>query len=251
MKVKHKNLITSIKNPRTFVISGNTDKIKPIIILGEIISLVTDTFSIDIGQIFPVKKRNYKVNSIQSKVVGSTITYEVSSAALNKSSLFVFPMLGGERRLFMFEELFINCFIGTEKHKDHIVLLYRFCGDSTFLKFEQALSQFSTFVESYDPSPEYVVFVFRIPENHIQNFKKFKEGKYSELDIIYKTKILEFHNFNLQGDLAQILFKSENRRLRLEEQLNVKLPVAAELHSIINLEEEIFNPYVYINKKRD
>ena len=181
MKVKHKHLITSIKNPRTFVISGNTGKIKPIIILGEIISLVTDTFSIDIGQIFPVKQRNYKVNSIQSKVVGSTITYEVSSAALNKSSLFV----------------------------------------------------------------------FRIPKDPIQNFKKFKEGKYSELDITYKTKILEFHNFNLQGDLAQILFKSENRRLRLEEQLNVKLPVAAELHSIINLEEEIFNPYVYINKKRD
>jgi len=249
MKVKHKQLVISPKNPRSFLISGATDTIKPITIKGKIVSLVTENYSIDVGESFPVGRRMYKVNIIKEQLVNSVKTYEVSTASMTKSSMFVFPMLGGSRRLYLFNELFVNCFIGDQKHKDCIVLLYRFSGNSTFLKFEQALSQFSTFVETYDPSPEFVAFVFKIPTQHEKDFYNFKTGKYSELGGEYKSKLLDFHGFDVHGDLAQIIYRSERRRLRLQQQLGVELPLNAELHSIIDLEDEIFNPDIYITKK--
>ena len=246
MKVKHKDLITSIKDSRTFVISGATDTITPHYFNGEIVSLKTENYNIVIGQKFAVGRRNYKINIITKKIVNSTITYELSSGKLTKSSLFIFPMLDGNRNLYMFDSLFVNCFIGTEEYKNHIVLLYRFSGDSTFLKFEEALLKFRGFVKTYDPSPEYVIFIFKIPSTQEKNYNCIINGKYSKVDILYKNKILEFHNFTTEGDLAQILFKSKNRKKRLEQQLEIELPKHAELHSIMDLEAETFNPDIYI-----
>tara|TARA_R110002074_G_scaffold159384_2_gene316706 strand:+ start:802 stop:1542 length:741 start_codon:yes stop_codon:yes gene_type:complete len=246
MKVKHKELITSIKDSRTFIISGATDTITPHYFNGEVVSLKTKDYNIVLGQKFAVGRRNYKINIITKKMVNSAITYELSSDKLTKSSLFILPMLNGNRRLYMFDSLFINCFIGTKEYKNHIVLLYRFSGESTFLKFEEALSQFAGFVKTYDPSPEYVVFVFKIPSTQEKNYNYIINGKYSKIDILYKNKILEFHNFTPEGDLAQILFRSKNRKKRLEEQLGIELPNSAELHSVMDLEAETFNPDIYI-----
>jgi len=246
MNVKHKELITSIKDARTFIISGATDTITPHYFNGEIVSLKTKDYNIVLGQKFAVGRRNYKINVITKKMVNTATTYELSSAKLTKSSLFIFPMLNGNRNLYMFDRLFINCFIGTKEYKNHIVLLYRFSGESLFLKFEEALSQFAGFVKTYDPSPEYVVFVFKVPTTQRQNYNYIINGDYSKVDVLYKNKILEFHNFTTEGDLAQILFRSKNRKKRLEEQLGVELPDNAELHSIMDIEAETFNPNTYI-----
>ena len=246
MKVKHKQLIFTPRSPRSFTVSGATSTIKPIVKNGEIVSLVSKDWSIHLGMNVPIKRRKYKVNIIKERLVGNTRVYDVSSSILTKSSIFVFPMLGADKTLYMFDQLFVNCFIGDDKHKDSIVLLYRFSGDSTFLKFEEALKKFSTFVESYDPSPEYVVFVFRVPQQHQKDFNKFKLGKYSELSGEYKSQLLDFHKFNVHGELASILYRTESKRLRMQQQLNVKIPVNAELHSIIDINQETFNKNDYI-----
>tara|TARA_R110002051_G_scaffold322049_1_gene411471 strand:- start:61 stop:501 length:441 start_codon:yes stop_codon:yes gene_type:complete len=146
----------------------------------------------------------------------------------------------------MYDSLFVNCFIGTEKHKNKIVLLYRFSGDALFLKFEKALKQFRGFIDCYDPSPYFVSFVFKVPEQHKEDYVHFLNGRYSELSHDYKDKLLDFHDFDIDGELAQILYKAPKRRLRLENTLDINLNDNSELYSILNEKDETFDPKVYI-----
>ena len=50
---------------------------------------------------------------------------------------------------------------------------------------------------------------------------------------------------NIDGQIGQILFKSEKRRARLEHMLGVTLDDSAELLSIID-DSEVFNPKYYL-----
>ena len=101
----------------------------------------------------------------------------------------------------------------------------------------------------YDPSPNFVMFVFDIPKGYKREFRAFKMGKYSRFSNEYKLDILDFHNAEIESELGQILFKSKERKRLLEEKLNAVLPEDSELLSIINLEEELFNPEIYKLKK--
>ena len=51
---------------------------------------------------------------------------------------------------------------------------------------------------------------------------------------------------NIDGQIGQILFKSEKRKLRLETKLGCQLDDDAELYSIIDPKFETFNPNYYI-----
>jgi hypothetical protein len=246
MKVKSKEVIYVPKNARTFTIMPGAPGAVPTVIDKKIIALDLGTYTIYLGDTVKVKEKPYKVNSIVKSIVGKRIVYNLSSSNLTKSSMFVLPMLGGTRRLFMYDSLFVNCFIGTEKHRNKIVLVYRFSGDTLFLKFEKALRQFRGFVDCYDPSPYFVSFVFKVPEQHKENYVHFLNGRYSELAPDYKDKLLDFHGFDIDGELAQILYKAPKRRTRLEDTLDITLDDDAELYSIMNEENETFNPKIYI-----
>ena len=211
--------------------------------------IYSDEFSYDLhlGKVFMVKDSlPYKVNKIERIVTGGRLQYDFSVARSNKSSMFILPMLGGNRHLFMYDTLFMNCFIATGKYKNCIALLYRFSGNKLFLKFEKALKQFKGFVEMYDPSPYFVMFIFKVPNMHKKNYKFFLKGQYSKFDAEYKIRLLDFHGYGMHGELAQILFKAEKRRLRMEKEFKEKISPGAELFSKIEIEEETFNPKIYI-----
>ena len=91
-------------------------------------------------------------------------------AKRTKSSIFVLPMLGGNKNLFFWDRLFVNAFLETPEEKDCIALLYRWSSDPLFIKFEKALSKFKDFRKKYDPSPYYVLFVFNVPKNNKRNY---------------------------------------------------------------------------------
>ena len=155
-------------------------------------------------------------------------------------------MLGGERRLFFYDNLLINCFIGLPNHEGCIALLYRWSGDPLFLKFENALKQFRNYLDSYDVSETLIMFIFDVPIKHIKNYKYFITGKYSKFSSNYKTKILKFHGLDINSQLAQIIHKNEKRKKRLENTLNVTLDSNAELYSILDEKQEIFDPNYYL-----
>ena len=246
MGIKSKECFYVIKDPRSFTITGDVASVIPTSIADEIVALSFDGRSITLNETIDIDRKPFKVNKISLEIVDLKPNYELSIARVNKSSLFLLPMLGGTRRLFMYDKLFMNAFINVDQYEKCIGLLYRFSGDTIFLKFEQALKKFRNFKDTFDPSPYFVMFVFDVPTDYIKDYELFIEGKYSKFSPNYKSRILEFHGFSIHGQMAQILFQDENRRLRLQEELDATIEPGSELLSIIDIKEETFNPKIYI-----
>tara|TARA_R100001244_G_scaffold83464_1_gene64416 strand:- start:431 stop:1174 length:744 start_codon:yes stop_codon:yes gene_type:complete len=247
MGIKCKEMIFNPIAPLYFIISGGTLTINPQYKDDKIVSLaMPDNSFITIGDTLKIKDEPYKVNIIQKVEEGKTIIYHIKTAERTKSSIFILPMLNGNRHLFLYDANLINAFIGYDTVKDHIILLYRWSPDTLFAKFDLALKKFPTFVRMFDADPQHVVYIFSIPEEHEMNFKYFKEGKYSKLEDKFKLKILDFHNMGVDSALSKILFKSDERKRELEEKLDAEIPENSELLSIINLKDEILDLNYYL-----
>jgi len=209
----------------------------------KITSVSSNSITICIGETVKYEgKLPYKVNKIK-KVDGG---YELIVADKTKASIFMMPMLTGTQDLFFYNTLFVNAFIGVEGDYDCLGLLYRFSGSSTFLKFEQALKSFKSFKEVLDPSPYFVLFVFNIPKKFQNDYVKFIKGQYSRLSPELKENIFKFHGVDTNSSLGQILYKSDKRKLRLEESLGTSLPTNAELLDIPDLNTETFDKETYL-----
>lgn len=214
--------------------------------------LVSGKLSHPIGSIVRARSKSpYKVNHIQPlyNAVNLLAGYDLSVARPNKSTIFLCPMLGGKREHFYWNDLLVNAFIAVPGEENVIALLYRFSGDPTFLKFEEALSNFRTFKYRIDTDPHHVLYVFGIPESVEASYEHFVNGRYSEIDDVIKLKILDYHGFNMDGSTAKILFKSPSLKAELEKQLEVTIPEETELHSPPNLNEETFDPEHYYTGK--
>jgi len=149
-------------------------------------------------------------------------------------------MLGGMRRLFFYDTLLVNCYVGTDIDKDCIVLVYTYSNSLLFNKFEKAVLRLKSFLKAYETN-EYVIFIFNIPTGYKEEYKKFINGKYSKFLLDYKLQILEFHDQEIEDTLGQILFKSEKRRTLMEKTLDANISEDSELYSIPEMKDEIFN----------
>jgi len=189
----------------------------------------------------------YRINMIKEVGPSNNRSYEMSIAKRTKASLFVLPMLPGQRATYFFDRNMINCFIGTDRHENVIALLYRFSGDVEFVRFEKTLKELDCFIESSDPTNRTVLYVFSVPEKHKHDYQMFLEGKYSKFDPDYKTRILRFHNSGKDSTLGHILYRTKGRKKQLERalELNFELDEKAELYSILDIKEETYDPKTY------
>lgn len=249
--VKANNFIWTPQNGRTVRLSGNITNVQQVEKDGEIIELHNDYGLIAKvgGTIYPRPKDPWKVNKIMPMVLNNKlIGYNMCNSLLTSSSTFVLPFLGVNRKWFLWDRLFINCFIGTtpEDTGKVIALLYRFSGEPVFLKFEAAMCAFRNFIKRYDPDPYHVMFVFDVPTSAVASYEHYVNGRYSEIDGIWKLKIMDFHGFDSNGHTGKILFQDEDLRKDLEKTLDVELSPEAELHSAPDLKYEVFNSNYYL-----
>ena len=248
MGVKCKEVIFNPVAPLYFIISGGTLSIKPQYDKnGDIVSLsMPNNYFITVGDKIRIKDEPYKVNVIKQVKQDNVISYHLKIAERTKSSIFVLPMLSGNRNLFLYDAHLVNAFVKFQDIEDHLILLYRWSSDPLFAKFDLALKKFPTFVKAVDVDPCYTIYIFSIPEKHMENFKLFKDGKYSLLSDEYKLKILDFHHMSADSALAKILFKSYERKRELEKRLDAKLPADSELLSVMELETETLDLNYYL-----
>jgi len=234
-------------SPTTVRISGGTNNIRPYYDGRDIVSLeFPDEKVISVGEILPVKGKDYKINIIKKSTRRKVIYYDLKIAEKTKSSIFVTPMLGGTRKLWMYDQLLINAFIGIQGYNSkHIVLLYRQSEDPLFIKFLQTIQKFKSF-KDLEFTGTYVVVEFNVPKGHQVNFRKFMHGEYSKLDTEFKMKILDYHSMDIDNIIGQILFKTGERKKKLEDRLGVHLSPDAELYSIPELKKETLNLNYYL-----
>ena len=247
MKVKCTKNILSPINALSFKMTGGTRSIKEHTQEDEIIALeCSDDEVIALGDVVKVKDRDYKVNIIEKEEHKGVIIYRLSTDKRTKASMFVLPLFRGNRNLYFWNRLFLNCFIKTKENKYCIALLYRWSADPLFLKFEKAVSKFRDFKKVYDPTDNTIMFVFNIPKDLQKDFKYFIKGKYSKLSPQYKIDILRFHNQAVDSEIGQVLYKDPDRKYEMEEKLGVIFEDDTELLSIINIENETFKIENYV-----
>jgi hypothetical protein len=246
MPVKCKTVLFNILNARTVRLTGGTKAINPHIFNNEIVSLeMPKDKIISLGETVSVKNKKYRINCIDKSYKGNVLVYDLHISKPNKSNIFILPMLSGERNLYFYNTHLVNVFVGTVEHEGCIALLYRWSKDPLFLKFEAAIKQFRSYIDMEDHD-QFVLYLFDVPMGQTKNYKRFLNGKYSELSTKYKTQLLKFHGMDIDSQIGQILFKSEKRKHRLETMLGCMLDDDAELYSIIDPKTELFNPKIYI-----
>jgi len=230
-------------NANAVRVVGDTEELIPCYDDGELISLdLGDERKVYLGETFKIKSVPYRINIIKEVVnENGESGYDLIMAERTKTSLFVLPMLGGNRRLLFYDSLFINAYIDNKGKTNFIKLLYRKSRKKVFTEFITLLQHLKTFDSIEEPNNHCYVITFTIPWKHRTNFKLFKEGKYSQFKDTYKLELLDFHRYDIDGRMGQILFKSPERREKLEEQLAASIPEESELYSIPDIKKETLN----------
>lgn len=241
-------IVLSPLNARTVQVNSAKKKPKVFTEGFNIIKVDYGDFSIKLGQQITLKEP-FKVSSIEKTDTG----FLLHACLLSKTSYFLLPILGNDRNYFMWNSLFTNAYIDIENTDyklcgPHIYLVYRFNKRKVFQDFEYKIESHSLYLETFDVDPYQVIYVFKIPEKHFKNFEYFRQGKYSQLDADYKEEIIDFHNTSFDSELSQILFKSVDRKKKMEKDFLVKIKDNAELFDFPHMETETFyNKYLIKN----
>ena len=110
MGIKSKELIFTPVDALSFRITGGTSTLEPHTSENIIYSLEgPEGLNITLDLAVQVKKHWYIVNEIQEEIIGNVVSYKLSMANRTKSSTFLMPMIGGDRSLFFWNSLFVNC----------------------------------------------------------------------------------------------------------------------------------------------
>lgn len=181
-------------------------------------------------------KTVYKVNDIMiSKDKKFIALFEDHR---NKTSLMLLPLLNKSQNNLKFNSYFTNAFI--DENKQYIGIVYRFTGSEQYKDFEESLLKDKLCVKHIEYDRYHVMYLFRIPDEFIDDVELFFEGKYSKFSKKLKDQVIKFHNITKNGTIYQILYRSEELRKLIEEDLGVTLLEDAELSSIPVKEEEMF-----------
>lgn len=209
---------------------------------------------IDINAVLTLKeKHKYKILEIVKEstngFAGPGYYLYIQPQGLSRSSTFIMPFIGHTQQDLRYNNEFINCFIGTEADGDYgsnIYLLYRYSGTLEFARFEDQLLNHPLYEETIEVDKFQTLYSFRIPEDKKDDIDKIIKGQYSKISENSKQRILDFNSDNHPNStLHQILYKSRERRIKMEYDYDCIIPEDNELLSPFDPEKEIFmNRYI-------
>jgi len=214
--------------------------------------IFTNGIKISIGSEVNVKNEFYKVQSIKKAKPEDGVTgYLLYTSVLNKTSMFILPMIGHDRAKFKWNSSFMNSFVEVEDSPNDlgdIYLWYRYLPSVDMEAFEDFIVSLPTYVDMSDIDKHHVLYKLSVPEAYLPDYKLIIEGKYSQISEITKKRILDFHSSTKERPLGKILYKTEARKKELEKQLGVELDDDAELHDLFYEKDETFyNKYIINN----
>lgn len=163
----------------------------------------------------------------------------------NKSKTYILPLLNEYipiKNMNLLDNTFV--YFNKEDYINSIGLLYRI---DESIEFEEMMSSYemSDFLLTYHMEGTRILFIFAFPEEFENDYMLFKKGKYSQISDKAKAIIIEFTRNVYQyepllTDLVDILYKREERKYKLEAQLQISIPIESELSSIINVSDETY-----------
>jgi hypothetical protein len=97
------------------------------------------------------------------------------------------------------------------------------------------------FVENhYDINGEHIMIYCKYSSSDLNDVKLIIEGKYSQISIENKKKILNYYNASPTSKVYKVLYKDKSLKQQIENDLNITLADDMELGQIINKQKETF-----------
>lgn len=246
MGVKCKTLIYTPINAISFRILGGTKIIKPHTSNKQIQSLESNNdIILSLGDYVIVKHVLYQANSITKHTRKGIVHYDVAMFTRNKTSTFILPVLGGNRKLFLWNTYFINAHLNDD---NTLTLVYRIENTPLLNKLRSTIESFTIFMESIEIEGEFVAYKLKIRKAYYKILSAFRKGKYSKFPMSYKDKVLNFHDKDMENIIADVLFRSKRRLAYLENLLGCEIGPEIDLLSLP--ENEQFNIKNYTNDKK-
>jgi hypothetical protein len=243
MGVTCTTLIYTPINAISFRIVGGTKIIKPHFNVKNVItSLETGKgIFLTVGDMIKVKGVKYVAGDIVKYQMGEVVHYDVSMCTRTKASTFILPLLGGTKKLFLWNTYFVNAHLNEDKT---LTLVYRVANDPLLNRFRSTIESFSIFLEEETIGDMFVAYKLKIRPKHLKIVNLFINGKYSKFPMEYKLKVLDFHDKEIDNIIGQVLFKSKKRRAYLEKQLGCEIDEDIDLLSLPDGEEFNLNKYI-------
>jgi hypothetical protein len=168
------------------------------------------------------------------------------------SSYFLTPMLGFDKHWFEWDRYFINAYfvklLQTGKTSPYkytngtqyvIGILVRFLPINDFIQFEHKLKKHPLFLFHYDMDYQTSLLIFKPDPRYNEDMQRVSESRYSKLSEKLKSEILRFHNFPKEGEMDQILNRSEIRQRKLELELRGTIPDDVDLLDRVDFSKEL------------
>jgi len=187
----------------------------------------------------------------------------------NKSSTYILPLITRNNDLvtnFISEEnyptnLYHNSYLfhSTENYKfPCLLLVYKFTHNPIYQIFENKfLLTNPNFIERKEETKFLVSYLFKIPNDCLEDYENFINGKYSKIKQQNKNKILKFLNLikhekeSKNNDIVNVLYKCNYLKEKIENRIGTELPYNAELSSTIEIEDETFNLQEYLKEEEN
>lgn len=163
--------------------------------------------------------------------------FQLSCENLTKTSLFLLPCLGGTRLSFGWDYL-VNAYVSKEE-QPKLHLIYRFIGSENYNTLEKFLINNKYFLKVNEKDKYLTTYIFNLPDEHLEDYHLFLNGKYSKLSEQLKQKIMCFHKLDKKSNIYRTLYKSKELKKELEMELGIKLDEESELASIPEFKTEI------------
>jgi len=160
------------------------------------------------------------------------------SSLPNKTSTFLIPLLNKSKLQLKINSYFVNGYV-SDCH-NYLCLLYRYTGTNLYKTFEETMIKDKLCVKHIEYDNYHVMYLFKIPDMFRKDVEYFLEGKYSKFSDTLKKLILKFYGSGKDSVVAQILYKSPDLKILMEQNLNIKLGEKTELASKPILEQEIY-----------
>lgn len=177
----------------------------------------------------------------------------MSKVRYNKSKTYLLPLLA---EVVNIDTRFFNNLVDTYiydpngHYENCMFILHDFSfKNPEFTAYEHELTKNPYFVDLVDIDNQ-VLYIFKFPEEYMNEYNAFKEGKYSEYGEDAKQTIINFFGDIYAGNLnavkflmtlKQVLYRDKKLKQELEKQLNVILSSTAELADIASKEKETFD----------
>lgn len=158
-----------------------------------------------------------------------------------QTATFLFPLVNVPKQLFrcdvqsnfkrrIMTTRFLNAYMWDkdlefeQNYGPYVFVVVKPYRDSNYEQFHSTITALSTYVDEYWKG-DYIVMIFKVPEENMEHYRTIREGRYSELTAEGKTLVLKNNYFKMDPNLLpRILNKCAELKASWERAISAPHP---------------------------